>query len=392
MHKRMLVVLSLALCAALVGVRGESGPNPVVAARNKLLGVGWQDPGEVRLRWFGVTNFIASFGGHVVLLDAWVITGTIADYVPISIGDLIAADPEYIYIGHGHFDHAANAGVIAEATGAKIVGTAEHCAGAKEDATDPEKVRCVKILDRYGNEFHGGNSQPPAPFYTPPVAFGTIGRPAEGPPGLSVTAAMGRHSAPRAPDPTAPRAPVGIPNSAPAIVTYPPSPTDFAHMASSQGDDEGGSVIYRFQIGQFTLAWHDTVGPISNPGEEGAEAIRTALRALGPVDLEIGAVQGFNQITNGLKDVRNYIEALRPKTFMPAHHDNWLPPNATTGTAYYEPLVAELDLIPFAQRPSLCFISDRENYMAPFVFRNGEWAGPFAGAISGCWRPDAEAR
>ncbi len=388
MRTRLLIILSLVLCGTLVAVRpGDSGANPVVAARNKLLGVGWQDPGQVRIRWFGVTNFIASFGGHVVLLDAWVIQGTIANYVPTTVADLIAADPEYIYIGHGHFDHAAHAGVIAEATGAKIVGTAEHCAGAKEDANDPVKVRCVKILDRYGNEFLGGNSQPPAPLYSPPMPFGTIGRPTEGPPGVSVTAVMGRHSAPRPPDPTAPRAPVGIPNGAPAIIQYPPSPTDFAHIASSQGDDEGGSVVYRFVIGQFTLVWHDTVGPISNPGEDGADAIRTALAALGPVDLEIGAVQGFNQITNGLKDVRNYVEALRPKAFMPAHHDNWLPPNATTGNAYYEPLVTELELIPFARRPKLCFISDRENYMAPFVFRTGEWSGPFAGAISGCWTP-----
>ncbi|MGH2793960.1 MAG: MBL fold metallo-hydrolase [Actinomycetota bacterium] len=388
MRNRLLVVVSLVLCAALAAVRpGDSGPDPVTAARDKLLGAGWNDPGQVRLRWFGVTNFIASFGGRVVLLDAWVIQGTIANYVPTTVADLIAADPEYIYIGHGHFDHAGHAGVIAEATGAKIVGTAEHCAGAKEDATDPAKVRCVPIVAADGTEFTGGNTQPPAPLYSPPMPFGTVGHPKEGPAGLSVTAVMGRHSAPRPPDPTAPRAPVGVPNGVPAFVNYPPSPTDFAHLASSQGDDEGGSVVYRFQLGQFVLVWHDTVGPLSSPGEDGAGEIKAALSKLGPVDLEIGAVQGFNQITNGLKDVRLYVQALRAKAFMPAHHDNWLPPNATTGTAYYEPLVAELDLIPFAERPKLCFISDRENYMAPFVFETSEWSGPYAGAITGCWKP-----
>lgn len=385
---RLRVALALALCAALAVIRPmSSAADPVDAARTKLLGAGWDDPSEVRLRWFGVTNFIASFGGNVVLLDAWVIQGTIANYVPTSVGDLIAADPDYIYIGHGHFDHAAHAGVIAEATGAKIVGTAEHCAGAREDAMDPNKVACVPILDAGGQEFQGGNSQPPAPFYSPPTPFGTVGHPREGPAGLAVTAVIGRHSAPRPPDPTHPRGPVGIPNSPPAALQYPPSPTDFAHIASSQGDDEGGSVIYRFQWGQFALTWHDTVGPVSNPGEDGAREILGAVAKLGPADVEIGAVQGFNQITNGLKDVRRYIEAVRPKVFIPAHHDNWLPPNVTTGEAYYEPLVAELENIPFARRPGLCFISDPDNYMAPFVFETTEWKGPYAGAISGCWSP-----
>jgi hypothetical protein len=198
---------------------------------------------------------------------------------------------------------------------------------------------------------------------------------------------VGRHSAGRAPDPTNPRAPIGIPNTAPETLAYPPSPTDFAHLASNSGDDEGGSIIYRFRWGQFTLVWHDTVGPISNPGEDGAPEILDALGKLGPADVEIGAVQGFNQITNGLKDVRMYAEAVRAKVFIPAHHDNWLPPNATTGAAYYEPLVAELHDIPFARRPSLCFISDRDNYLAPFVFRTSEWKGPYGGTIEGCWSP-----
>lgn len=388
MRRRFQIAVVLALCAAVVAVRpGASGPDPVAAARTKLLGAGWEDPGQVRLRWFGVTNFIASFGGQVVLLDAWVIQGTIADYVPTKVADLIAADPEYIYIGHGHFDHSAHAGVIAEATGAKIVGTVEHCAGAKEDATNPDAVACVEIVDAAGHEFHGGNSQPPSPPYVPPTPFGTTGYPREGPPGLEVTAVISKHSSPRAPDPTQPRAPVGIPNGAPAILEYPPSPTDFAHLFANSGDDEGGSVAYRFRWGQFDLAWHDTVGPLSNPGEGGTDEIVRALGALGSVDLEIGAVQGFNQITNGLKDVRVYIEALRPKVFMPAHHDNWLPPNATTGSAYYDPLAAEIDLIPFSSRPTLCFISDRENYLAPFVFETAEWSGPYSGTIAGCWSP-----
>jgi hypothetical protein len=98
-------------------------------------------------------------------------------------------------------------------------------------------------------------------------------------------------------------------------------------------------------------------------------------------------VQGFNQISNGLKDVRLYIESIKPKAFIPAHHDNWLPPNVTTGEAYYQPLVDELDVIPFPNRPRLCFISDPDNYRAPLVFKTSEWKGPYGGTIDGCWLP-----
>ena len=47
------------------------------------------------------------------------------------------------------------------------------------------------------------------------------------------------------------------------------------------------------------------------------------LRRLRPVDVHVGAIQGFNMFTNGLRDPRTYIEALRPATFVPNHHDDW---------------------------------------------------------------------
>jgi hypothetical protein len=112
-----------------------------------------------------------------------------------------------------------------------------------------------------------------------------------------------------------------------------------------------------------------------------------ALEGLRPVDPEIGAIQSFDQLTNGLKDVRVYLEALRAKVFMPSHHDNWLPPNVTTGRAYYDPLVEELNQIPFPERPSLCFITDPENYRTPLIFKTTNWPGPYAGTIEGCWTP-----
>jgi hypothetical protein len=145
---------------------------------------------------------------------------------------------------------------------------------------------------------------------------------------------------------------------------------------------------YRFTFGELSIVWHDTVGPLSVAGEGGAEAIRTALTGLGPVDIEIGAIQDFKQISNGLKDARIYIESVHAKVFMPAHHDNWLPPNVTTGNAYYEPLVDELALIQSSDQPDLCFITDPGNYSTVFTFTTAEWAGALRGSIQGCWTPE----
>ena len=46
------------------------------------------------------------------------------------VDELAALSPEAIFIGHAHFDHAADATPIALASGATLVGTAEQCATA----------------------------------------------------------------------------------------------------------------------------------------------------------------------------------------------------------------------------------------------------------------------
>ena len=56
----------------------------------------------------------------------------------------------------------------------------------------------------------------------------------------------------------------------------------------------------------FSLVWHDSVGPLADR----APAVLRTLRRLGPVDVQVGAIQGFNQISNGMRDPRMYIEIM----------------------------------------------------------------------------------
>jgi L-ascorbate metabolism protein UlaG (beta-lactamase superfamily) len=340
---------------------------------------------------------LASFGGGVVLLDAWVAEGTMSGYVPVSVSDLIAARPQYIYVGHGHFDHMGHVSRIAQATGAKVVGTAEHCRVARAGASRPELVSCVPVLDAAGRPFSAGELVGTGPL--PSVgsllgpnlrrgtAWGTIGTPAEGPAGLGVRVIMSKHSGTRPPDPADPRPPASqVPNPSP-VIGHLPGPMDAVEFAIQAADSEAGTLAYLFTIGDLSLLWHDSSGPLAYPGEDGAAEIRAALRSLGKVDVEVGAILEYHQVTNGLKDVRAYVEAARPKVFVPTHHDNFLPPVTAEGRAYYRALVAELGRIPSRRRPYLCFITDPESYRAPLSLTASQRAGAAVGVISGCLTP-----
>ncbi|MDX1510812.1 MAG: hypothetical protein R3249_05670 [Nitriliruptorales bacterium] len=98
--------------------------------------------GELHLSWVSVATFAAAIDGHVVLFDAYIHKEEDeSNYVPAVTQDLVDLDPEYIIIGHGHFDHALEAGTIAVATGATIVGTRSHCDEAELFGGGP--VQCL---------------------------------------------------------------------------------------------------------------------------------------------------------------------------------------------------------------------------------------------------------
>lgn len=133
-------------------IAGEVTKREMIAARQRFFGPRFVDPrtGAVRrdrviLSWFGVTNFAMAIRGHVVLLDAWVPRGAHSGYVPTSPDELAALRPKLILIGYAHFDHAADAVPLALATGARLVGTAEHCAElrARAPATPPACVEAI---------------------------------------------------------------------------------------------------------------------------------------------------------------------------------------------------------------------------------------------------------
>ncbi|HYH58415.1 MAG TPA: hypothetical protein VD790_04250 [Thermoleophilaceae bacterium] len=120
-------------------------PAETIAARQHFFGAenvaadGSVRSDRVILSWFSVASVAAALDGHVVLLDGYIHKEeSLPNYVPTTTDELAALMPEALFIGHGHFDHAAKGGEIIARTGAFLVGTPEHCDQAKHR---PQRMR-----------------------------------------------------------------------------------------------------------------------------------------------------------------------------------------------------------------------------------------------------------
>jgi L-ascorbate metabolism protein UlaG (beta-lactamase superfamily) len=320
-----------------------------IAARQRFFGKDNVDAatGSVRadrviFSWYGVTNFAAAIRGHVVLLDAWVARGAHSGYIPTTTDELALLKPSHIFIGHAHFDHAADAVPLATATGATLVGLGEHCAEltARAPAMPP---RCVSVVP--------AGAEPGTTGHTDVLD------------GVEITAVKHLHSGGTKPDGSDSggyHVPVTPPPST-TIAEHPATPQDVEHLVDHAQDAEGGSVLYRFRVAGTSFLWNDTAGPL----KDNAPQTFKAFEALRPIDVQLGAIQGFNQITNGMRDVRMYLEAFQPKVFVPTHHDDWLVGITTNGAAYEPPLRTELGRMAPERRPQVRFITDPADYIRP---------------------------
>ena len=309
---RAAVVLLLLVAAGLAlpqSAAAAPSPAQTVAARKHFFGSENVAPdGRVRsdrviVSWFSVSSMALAIDGRVVLLDSYIHKGEErAGYVPTTTTELTALDPDAIFIGHGHFDHAKSAGEIAALTGAAVVGTQEHCDQAVEEGLGVAgggPVRCVPAADR--------GAAPGSPLRE----LRPVG------PGVAVTALKHLHSAAEPPDGENHETSVaggGLPDAG-QILLHPPGPS--VVPGASPSGDEGGTMLYQFRLRDFSLVWHDSAGPLRSKGP----AILQALRRLPPTDVQLGATLGFNDPTNGMRDPVDYYSAIRPRYFYPNHHD-----------------------------------------------------------------------
>lgn len=321
----------------------------MVQARQKFFGKGNVDPKTGRVRddrvimsWFGVAGYATALNGHVVLVDGWVPRGSHSGYVPTSPEELAALEPEYIFVGHGDFDHMADAATIIDLSGATLVGTQGHCDSVADQLG--RDVDCVIV----------------APADAPPGLAKELNLI----PGVDITAVMHIHSSFESPENDGGRLPCPPLWNPGDTVDHPPTPEDMAELLQHLPDPRGGNVLYQFRVDELSIAWHDTTGKLA---EDAPEVIDT-LRELPPTDIQFGAVLAFGQVTNCLRSLGMYVDALRPDVFTPTHHDNFtyaIGANAKD----LEPLVRdEIGRIPKKRRPALWYTYDPADYISPGLF------------------------
>lgn len=301
-------VASVVLLTAVSSLPAHSAtlPAETIRARRHFFGAENVDPhGRVRadrviLSWFSVTSFAMAIDGKVVLLDTYIHKGEDRpNYVPTTNEEVAALRPAAIFVGHGHFDHANTAGRLAADTGALLVGTPEHCDQARAQAGEEARVRCLAAVGR-GTE---------------PGARSRELRPVGG--RVSVTVLKHVHSAFELPDGEGHESMLltsGVPDPN-LVLLHPPGPSVLPGL-NPEGD-ENGTLLYRFEIGPFSLVWHDSSGPL----RERAPGLLRRLAKMPPTDVHLGAVIGFNGPTNGMRDPVDYVQAITPKIFYPQHHD-----------------------------------------------------------------------
>jgi len=399
---RAFVALVATFSAILVPLMGSpsSAEEATEQARTRLLGDGWNQPGQVRLKWVTNTTWIASFGPHVVLFDStatnytWAEDGKNAKTTATSLDEIVAAKPEYIFQNHVHLDQMKNASDIAARSGAKLVGSMQHCEFAKRNAMTKklkaENIHCDIVRDSHGKPFFGFDSffyygDSPSPLGATP--FGEMGHPDEMTRDLDVTVVNIKHSAPRPwPDDLNPCTecyqPVELAKPMVDYVAGGPSPDSVWRNVTDESD-EGTNLLYVVKYGDFTLVDHGSTSSL-NKLEPGQADLLTGLTKVGEmnVDVELGGIAETQNIAQGMVDSRRYTEIIRPKLFFPEHHGMWGLPFATAEARhFYQPYMTEMAKMDAKIRPDICFIVEANRFTA-WSFKASEWTGTSKGTVT----------
>lgn len=237
------------------------------------------------LRWLGTTNFELAFGQTVALLDAYYDRGPRNRPVGASPGAMTRAD--LIFIGHGHFDHIADAAALAKKTGAIVVGAPLSIQVVLDAGLPRAQTRTVTG--------QGGELLRFPDFSVEPVLaqHSVLSRPA--------MAKFGEIASELLPPPTAEEV------EAERVIE--------ARGSSDPGVRTQGTLafVFTFKSG-FRLLFLDSAGPIT-------EAERQLMRRIKQTDVAIVAYQGQYLAQTQMAITLPLIKLFRPRIYIPAHHD-----------------------------------------------------------------------
>lgn len=331
----------------------------MVEVRSRFFGAGNVDArtGAVRAdrfiaTWVDVTGYAVAMQGHVLLWDAFI--GDTSGYVPTNDCELSDLRPEFIFVGHGHFDHAQLVPTILNRNRSTVViGSGELCSDVVAATSSLFTPNCIVAIPLGADQA------------TRSELNGII-------PSIAITALKHPHSDAAAPEdlsnpslilpvPLVTKLPGQGPcleASAGGAAVGCPALTSPGSLTPSYVQDGKVSVLYQFRFGNnFAVTWNNTNGP-----NLVGDAVLTAMAGLPQTDLEFGSILGFNGITNGFLDARHIAEALRTRMLIPGHHD-FLP--GVAGETFEPSLRAEFNKMPQATRPGIQFMADPGDYVNP---------------------------
>lgn len=242
-----------------------------------------KNPAVIVLRWLGTANHELAYRDSVLLLDAHYDRGPRTRPIGFTRRDIKRATA--IFVGHGHFDHVADAADVAERTGARVFGgppTAEylHKVGL------PEKQR-VTVKGGEVEKFNGFTVEAI-------LAHHAVLRPEVGPKFAEALAvAMG--------EPT------------------PEQKKEEAEIRSRGTSDPKisteGTIAYLFTFDNgFRLLYLDSAGPIT-------EGERQVMAKIKKTDLAIVSYQGHWLPRDQIAATLPLIKLFNPGIFIPTHHD-----------------------------------------------------------------------
>jgi L-ascorbate metabolism protein UlaG (beta-lactamase superfamily) len=235
------------------------------------------------LRWLSTSNYELAFRDQVILLDAYFEQGPRSRPTGIVPGEVKKTDA--IFIGHPHFDHISDVGPIAQKTNARVIGAP------------------ITIDTAYKLGVPQGRGTPVAGGET--LKFD----------GFTVDAALAQHSTlkaevlqtlgklydadagPATPEQAAAEAAIRAKGTFdPAVITK-------------------GTMAYGFTFDTgFKLVWLDSAGPIT-------DGVRALAQKLAPVDIAIIGYQGHPVAQVQVPVTLEIVKLFKPRTYMPAHHD-----------------------------------------------------------------------
>lgn len=280
---RIVALLILAIFGGAIGSAKDTGCEVSI-----LVSTGGpvpHNPHTLAIRWTGYSNFELAYKGHVILLDAYFDRGSTYTALGFKAADIKKADA--ILIGHGHFDHMADAASVSARTGAIVVGAPITTDKLGSQGLDP---KLIKTVTGKGGEL---------------LRF----------PGFEVEPILGRHGEP-------PPNVTSAFNQALKAVTQPYTTAQTAELASIE--DRGtfdpritteGTIAYLITLDDgYRIIYRDSGGTIT-------DYERTVMQKVGNVDLALAAVAADVLPALTINRALEYLRVYKPRIYIPAHHD-----------------------------------------------------------------------